>query len=88
LREIAGLGEAAIVELKIVAEAAKRFAKVKVENRPAMGSFSAVLDYCRTAMAFLDREEFRILFLDKKILLITDEVQSTGTIDHAPVFPP
>src|SRR5271168_4106670 len=43
LREIAGLGEAAIVELKIVAEAAKRFAKVKVENRPAMGSFSAVL---------------------------------------------
>ncbi len=87
LREIAGLGEAAIVELKIVAEAAKRFAKVKVENRPAMGSFSAVLDYCRTAMAFLDREEFRILFLDKKNLLIADEVQSTGTIDHAPVFP-
>jgi DNA repair protein RadC len=87
LREIAGLGEAAIVELKIVAEAAKRFAKVKVENRPAMGSFSAVLDYCRTAMAFLDREEFRILFLDKKNVLIADEVQSTGTIDHAPVFP-
>ncbi len=87
LREIAGLGEAAIVELKIVAEAAKRFTKVKVENRPAMGSFSAVLDYCRTAMAFLDREEFRILFLDKKNLLIADEVQSTGTIDHAPVFP-
>ncbi len=87
LREIAGLGEAAIVELKIVAEAAKRFAKVKVENRPAMGSFSAVLDYCRTAMAFLDREEFRILFLDKKNLLIADEVQWTGTIDHAPVFP-
>ncbi len=68
-------------ELKIVAEAAKRFAKVKVENRPAMGSFSAVLDYCRTAMAFLDREEFRILFLDKKNFLIADEVQSTGTID-------
>ncbi len=85
--EIAGLGEAAIVELKIVSEAAKRFAKVKVENRPAMGSFSAVLDYCRMATAFLDREEFRILFLDKKNLLIADEVQSTGTIDHAPVFP-
>jgi DNA repair protein RadC len=87
LREIAGLGEAAIVELKIVAEAARRFAKVKLENRPAMGSFSAVLDYCRTAMAYLDREEFRILFLDKKNFLIADEVQSTGTIDQAPVFP-
>jgi DNA repair protein RadC len=87
LREIAGLGEAAIVELKIVAEAAKRFAKVKVENRPAMGSFSAVLDYCRTAMAFLDREEFRILFLDKKNLLIADEVQSTGTSITRRSFP-
>ncbi len=87
LREIDGLGEAAIAELKIVAEAVKRFAKVKVENRPAMGSFSAVLDYCRTAMAYLDREQFRILFLDKKNLLIADEVQAVGTIDHAPVYP-
>jgi DNA repair protein RadC len=87
LREIEGLSEAAIVELKIVAEAAKRFAKVKLEKRPSMESFSAVLDYCRTAMAFLDREEFRILFLDKKNGLIADEVQSTGTVDHAPVYP-
>jgi DNA repair protein RadC len=87
LREIEGLGEAAVVELKIVAEAAKRFAKVKVESGTAMSSFSAVLDYCRTAMAFLDREEFRILFLDKKNCLIADEVQSIGTVDHAPVYP-
>ena len=87
LREIDGLGEAAITELKIVAEAAKRFTKIKVENRPALGSFSAVLDYCRAAMAYLEREEFRILFLDKKNLLIADEVQATGTIDHAPVYP-
>lgn len=87
LKEIEGLGAAAIVELKIVAEAAKRFAKVKIEKRSNMGSFSAVLDYCRTAMAFLDREEFRILFLDKKNGLIADEVQSIGTVDHAPVYP-
>lgn len=87
LREIEGLGEAAITELKIIAEAVKRFAKIKAESRPAMGSFSAVLAYCRTAMAYLDREEFRILFLDKKNLLIADEVQATGTIDHAPVYP-
>ncbi len=87
LKEIEGLGGAAIVELKIVAEAAKRFAKVKAEKRSSMGSFSEVLDYCRTAMAFLDREEFRILFLDKKNGLIADEVQSIGTVDHAPVYP-
>lgn len=87
LKEIEGLSEAAIVELKIVAEAAKRFAKVRLEKRPRMGNFSAVLDYCRTAMAFLDREELRILFLDRKNGLIADEVQSVGTVDHAPVYP-
>ncbi len=87
LKEIDGLSDAAITELKIVAEAAQRFAKVKMEKRPNMGSFSAVLNYCRTAMAFLDREEFRIMFLDKKNALIADEVQSVGTVDHAPVYP-
>jgi DNA repair protein RadC len=87
LREIEGLGEAAIVELKIVEAAAKRLVKWPIEKRLPLSSFSAVVDYCRTAMAFLDREEFRILFLDKKNHLIADEVQGVGTIDHAPVYP-
>ncbi len=87
LREIEGLGEAAIVELKIVEAAAKRLAKSAIENRLSLSSFSAVVDYCRTAMAFLDHEEFRVLFLDKKNHLIADEVQGVGTVDHAPVYP-
>ncbi|TAL80271.1 MAG: JAB domain-containing protein [Beijerinckiaceae bacterium] len=87
LKEIEGISEAAIVEMKIVYEAAKRFAKTVVRDRHVLASFSAVFDYCRTAMAFLDHEEFRILFLDKKNVLIADEVQGVGTIDHAPVYP-
>jgi DNA repair protein RadC len=87
LQEIEGLGEAAICELKIVEAAARRLARSSIENRPSLSSFSAVVDYCRTAMAFLNREEFRILFLDKKNHLIADEVQGVGTIDHAPVYP-
>ena len=87
LREIEGLGEAAIVELKIIEAAARRLAKSSIENRPSLSSFSAVVDYCRTAMAFLDHEEFRVLFLDKKNHLIADEVQGVGTVDHAPVYP-
>lgn len=87
LGEISGLGEAAIIELKIVEAAAKRLAKSSIEKRPSMSSSAAVVDYCRTAMAFLDREEFRILFLDKKNFLIADEVQGVGTVDHAPVYP-
>jgi DNA repair protein RadC len=87
LREIEGLGEAAIVELKIIEAAAKCLAKSSIEKRVSLSSFSAVVDYCRTAMAFLDREEFRVLFLDKKNHLIADEVQGVGTVDHAPVYP-
>lgn len=87
LREVEGIGEAAIVELKIIEAAAKRLAKSSIETRTPLSSFSAVVDYCRTAMAFLDHEEFRVLFLDKKNHLIADEVQGVGTVDHAPVYP-
>jgi DNA repair protein RadC len=87
LKEIKGVGDAAIVELKIIEEAAKRFAKASIGDRVEMSSFSSVVAYCRTAMAHLDREEFRILFLDKKNVLIADEVQGIGTVDHAPVYP-
>ena len=87
LREIEGLGDAAIIELKIIEAAATRLAKSSIEKRPSLSSFSAVVDYCRTAMAFLDHEEFRVLFLDKKNHLIADEVQGVGTVDHAPVYP-
>ena len=59
----------------------------RIEKRVALSSFAAVVDYCRTAMAFLDHEEFRVLFLDKKNHLIADEVQGVGTVDHAPVYP-
>ena len=87
LREIEGLGDAAIVELKIIEAAAKHLAKSSIEMRPSLSCFAAVVDYCRTAMAFLDHEEFRVLFLDKKNHLIADEVQGVGTVDHAPVYP-
>lgn len=87
LAEIEGLGEAAIVEISIIEAAARRLAKSSIEKRPSMSSFAAVVDYCRTAMAFLDHEEFRILFLDKKNFLIADEVQGVGTVDQAPVYP-
>ena len=87
LAEIKGLGEAAITELKIVAAAAQRLARGEVKRRPVLSSWSSVLDYCRAAMAFADKEQFRILFLDKRNQLITDEVQQVGTVDHTPVYP-
>jgi len=87
LREIEGLGEAAITEIKIVQAAAGRLARGQAKKRTVLSSWSAVLDYCRTTMAFGDKEQFRIIFLDKRNQIIADEVQQTGTVDHTPVYP-
>jgi DNA repair protein RadC len=87
LREIEGLSDAAITEIKIVQAAATRLARGEVKKRTALSSWSAVLDYCRTTMAFADKEQFRVLFLDKRNQVIADEVQQTGTVDHTPVYP-
>jgi DNA repair protein RadC len=87
LREIDGLGEAAIAEIKIVQAAASRLARGEAKKRTVLSSWSAVLDYCRTTMAFADKEQFRIIFLDKRNQVIADELQQTGTVDHTPVYP-
>jgi DNA repair protein RadC len=87
LAEIEGMSAGAISEFKIVEAAAQRFAKGAVKKRLPLGSWSEVIDYCRTSMAFEGRESFRILFLDKKNGLIADEVQGLGTVDHTPVYP-
>jgi DNA repair protein RadC len=87
LREVGKLGDAAITEFKIVQAAASRLARGQVKQRPVLSSWANVIDYCRTAMAFADKEHFRILFLDKRNHLIADEQQQTGTVDHTPVYP-
>ena len=87
LMEVEGIGDSVVTDLKIVEAAARRLAKGAVAKRPVLSSWSAVLDYCRTAMAFMDREQFRLLFLDKRNGLIADEVQQSGTVDHTPVYP-
>jgi|SRR5579871_4269842 len=79
--------DSAITQLKIMEAAALRLARAKIMRRPALSSWSALLDYCHTAMARREIEEFRVLFLDRKNVLIADEVQSRGTVDHAPVYP-
>ncbi len=87
LKEVKGVGDTVATDLKLVAAAAQRMARSELRKRPLLGSWSQVLDYCRAAMAFEPREQFRILFLDKKNMLIADEVQQTGTVDHTPVYP-
>jgi DNA repair protein RadC len=87
LVEVPGVGESVVTDLKIVEAAARRLVKGEIAKRPILSSWGAVLDYCRTAMAFADKEHFRILFLDKRNTLIADELQQSGTVDHTPVYP-
>ncbi|MBZ9937536.1 DNA repair protein RadC [Mesorhizobium sp. BR1-1-16] len=87
LMEVPGVGASVALHLKVVHAAAKRLALGAVRERPLLGSWSAVIEYCRVAMAYEEKEQFRILFLDKKNALIADEVQQTGTVDHTPVYP-
>jgi DNA repair protein RadC len=87
LREEKGIKDASINQLKLLAAASSRAAKREIERKIALSSWSDVIDYCRSSMAFADKEQFRLLFLDKKNQLIADEIQQTGTIDHTPVYP-
>lgn len=87
LEEVDGLGPTAITDLKVILAAAQRFARDQVPDRTVLGSWTALIDYCHSQMAYETKEQFRILFLDKKNKLIADEVQQVGTIDHTPVYP-
>jgi DNA repair protein RadC len=87
LLEVEGASESVVVHLKIVEAAALRLSQTRLLGRPVLASWQALLDYCAAAMARAPKEEFRILFLDRKNALIADEVQSTGTVDHTPVYP-
>ncbi|MDO5644026.1 MAG: DNA repair protein RadC, partial [Paracoccus sp. (in: a-proteobacteria)] len=87
LGTIDGAGPAVIIELKLVAAAAQRMARARVLHRPVLSGWDALLDYCHTALGHERREEFRVLFLDRKNVLIADEAQGRGTVDHVPVYP-
>lgn len=87
LRTVKGVGEAVATDLKLIYEASLRTAREQVARRPVISSWTALLAYVKTALAHEAREQFRVLFLDKKNQLIADEVMNRGTVDHAPVYP-
>jgi DNA repair protein RadC len=87
LAEVPGMGEASALDFRIVAAVNERAMRSAIRSREVLSSWSAVIDYCTAAMAHQPREQFRILFLDKKNALIADEVQHVGTVDHTPVYP-
>lgn len=87
LKEAKGVGDAVITDLKILEATAHRMARARVMQRQVISSWDALLDYCHTTMAHRETEQFRVFYLDRKNVLIADEEQARGTVDHVPVYP-
>lgn len=87
LLQVDGVGDAVVIELKLMEAVACRMARSRVLNQQVISSWDALLTYCHTAMAHLETEQFRVLYLDRKNTLIADEAQGRGTVDHVPVYP-
>jgi len=87
LKEVEGAGDKVVFQLKLMQAVGHRMARARVMQKPILSSWDALLDYCQTAMAHRDLEQFRVLYLDRKNVLIADEAQANGTVDHVPVYP-
>lgn len=87
LREVDGVTDKVILQLRLVQAFGHRMARAKVIKREVIGSWEALMSYCKTVMAYRETEQFRILYLDRKNVLIADEAQGSGTVDHVPVYP-
>ncbi|MFV0359940.1 RadC family protein [Tropicimonas sp.] len=87
LEQVRGVGAAVVLELKLIEAAAQRMARSRILQREIISGWDALLDYCRTVMAHRETEQFRVLFLDRRNVLIADEQQAQGTVDHVPVYP-
>ena len=87
LKRIKGMGDVALVTLKAIHAAAARLARTRLGDRSVIGSWTQLIDYCTVQLAREPVEQFRVLFLDRKNVLIGDERQNRGTVDHTPVYP-
>ena len=87
LLQIPGTTPKVYLQLRLVEAIAHRMARAKVMQRCVLSSWDELMTYVRTVMAYRENEQFRILFLDRKNVLIADEAQGKGTVDHVPVYP-
>ena len=87
LLQVEGATERVHLQLKIAEAFAHRMARARVIDRCMIASWEDLLRYCKTVMAHRETEQVRVLYLDRKNVLIADEAQGEGTVDHVPVYP-
>jgi len=87
LQSVSGIGETSAAALKCVALAARRMARVEVQQKPVLGSWQALLDYLTIDMAHLTVERVRVLYLNTQNRLVLDDHVGDGSIDEAAIHP-
>ena len=87
LTEVKGISEKTALDLSLIKAAATKLGQQSVMDKPILSSWTALLNYVRSVMQFEGKEQFRVLFLDRKNRLIADEILGQGTVDRAPVYP-
>ena len=87
LLEVTGIGQEFIAEFRLIEAVALNFGQSRIMHKPVLANWNQMINYCRTKIAEKNREEFHVLFLDKKNHIIADELMGSGTVDHAPVYP-
>ena len=87
VRQVEGTNDWVYYHLRVAEAFAQRMSHGKLRERDVLSSWAALIDYCRTVMAHRETEQFRVLFLDRKNVLISDEAQSQGTVGHVSVYP-
>ena len=84
---VTGIGQEVITEFRLIEAVALNFGQSRIMHKPALANWNQMISYCRTKIAEKNKEEFHVLFLDKKNHIIADEMMGSGTVDHAPVYP-
>ena len=87
LKHIDDVGEAVIASFRIILEGATRLIKEELIEKPILESWKTLIDYCRATMGHISIEQFRVLYLDSKNMIIADDLQENGTVDHVPILP-
>jgi len=87
LEKMEGISSNTAISLKTIQASSIKLSQEKVLNKKILSNWEQVLDYCHSVMAWEKDEHFRVLYLNKKNILIGDELQGKGTIDHTPVYP-
>ena len=87
LRIVKGVTENTCIQFLLLKELIRRVLRQDIIGKHVLNSWSKLIEYLQTVMGSIKTEQFRIIFLNKKNIIITDEIQSEGTIDQTSVYP-